>query len=38
MNKTSRNQCYISIENDKNIGRQLFKLAYLINILISNIV
>lgn len=36
MNKTSRNQCYISIENDKNIGRQLFKLAYLINILISN--
>lgn len=33
MKKSSRQQCYITIENDKTIGRQLFKLAYLINIL-----
>jgi len=28
-----REHCYITIENDKMIGRQLFNLAYLINIL-----
>ena len=28
-------KCYISIDNDKQIGNQLFNLAYLINILKS---
>jgi len=28
-------KCYISIDNDKKIGNQLFKIAYLINILKS---
>ena len=36
MKNSTRQQCYISIENDKNIGRQLFNLAYLINVLQSN--
>jgi len=36
MKNSTRRQCYISIENDKNIGRQLFNLAYLINVLQSN--
>lgn len=33
MNKSSRRSCYITIENDESIGRQLFNLSYLINIL-----
>ena len=36
MKNSTRQQCYISIENDKNIGRQLFNVAYLINVLQSN--
>jgi hypothetical protein len=33
MNKSLRQLLYITIENDESIGRQLFNLAYLINIL-----
>jgi hypothetical protein len=33
MNKSLRQSLYITIENDESIGRQLFNLAYLINIL-----
>jgi hypothetical protein len=36
MKNSTRQQCYISIENDKNIGNQLFNLAYLINVLQTN--
>lgn len=33
MKKSLRQTCYISIENNENIGCQLFNIAYLINIL-----
>ena len=33
MKKSLRKQCYITIENNKIIGSQLFNIAYLINIL-----
>ena len=33
MKKSLRQSCYISIENNENIGYQLFNIAYLINIL-----
>ena len=33
MKKSLRQSCFISIENNKNIGCQLFNIAYLINIL-----
>ena len=36
MKNSTRQQCYISMENDKNIGNQLFNLAYLIKVLQSN--
>jgi len=35
MKNSVHNKCYISIDNDKKIGNQLFKIAYLINILKS---
>jgi hypothetical protein len=35
MEKSFHYRCYISIDNDKKIGNQLYKLAYLINILKS---
>jgi hypothetical protein len=35
MEKSVHYRCYISIDNDKKIGNQLYKLAYLINILKS---
>ena len=33
MKRALRQTCYISIENNENIGHQLFNIAYLINIL-----
>ena len=33
MKKSLRQSCYISIENNENIGCQLFNIAFLINIL-----
>ena len=33
MKRALRQSCYISIENNENIGYQLFNIAYLINIL-----
>jgi hypothetical protein len=33
MNKSLRQSLYITIDNDESVGRQLFNLAYLINIL-----